>query len=199
MPWSGGPGGEILRRMAKEREVVRQRITLRASGRRRVVERLFLRFPALRQRLTRFVLRRRPTSTIRRGALRLSVRWAVEAANRRDQDAAFAWMPPDYETITPPELVSLGFESIYRGRAERVHLQLAWESELGEFEQELEEIIDTGDHLIVLGRMMGTGLGSGASFNSEVSYAIEIADGRLEREHFFRSHAEALEAAGLTD
>jgi ketosteroid isomerase-like protein len=131
--------------------------------------------------------------------VRLAFRWALEAANRGDFEAAFALLPPDYETITPPELVGLGLEPSYRGREGRLTFQLTWMRDLGEFEQEAEEVIDTGDQIILLGRMMGTGLGSGANFESEVAYVVTLSGGRLVREQPFRSHTEAREAAGLSE
>ena len=181
------------------REIVRQRVALRASGRRRLVERFLLRFPMLGTHLTEAVLRRRPSSLIRRVVVRLAFRWALEAANRRDFEAAFALLPPDYETITPPELAGLGLERSYRGRDGRLRFQLAWMRDVGDFEQEAHEVIDTGDRVILLGRMMGTGAGSGANFESEVAYVVTVSDGRLIREHPFRSHREALKAAGLSE
>ena len=186
--------------MAEEEwEVVRQHVALRTSGRRRLLERLLLRSPRLMERLTKAVLRRPPTSTIRRALVRLTSRWGLEAVNRCDYQAAFAVYPPDCETITPPELVVLGFEPTYRGREGRAGFQEEWMRELGEFRQETADIIDTGDRLLLLTRMIGKGLGSGAEFESEAAYLISFSEGRLIREEPFRSHAEALEAAGLRD
>ena len=71
--------------------------------------------------------------------------------------------------------------------------------QLGDFQQEAKEVIDLGDRLLLLGWMRGTGVGSGAEFESELAYLIQIERHRLHRERFFRSHAEALEAAGLSD
>jgi ketosteroid isomerase-like protein len=121
----------------------------------------------------------------------------MEAANRDDYVAAFAILPADYEVVTPPELVGLGFDPAYYGRAGRLHFQLAWVAQLGEFRNEPEEIIDTGDRVLLLGRMKGQGASSGAVFDSEVAYLLSIADGRIVREEDFRSHDEALAAAGL--
>lgn len=135
---------------------------------------------------------------MRRAIVRIVCRRVLEAANRGDYEAAFAVLPPDYETYPPQEMVGLGFEPVYRGPDERLGLQLRWLDQLGEFQQEAKEVIDIGDRIVLLGWMRGTGLGSGAEFESEVSYLVEFAGGRLSREHFFRFHAEALEAAGLT-
>jgi hypothetical protein len=52
---------------------------------------------------------------------------------------------------------------------------------------------------VLLGRMRGTGRGSGAAFDSEVAYLLTLSGGRVVRERLFRSHEEALEAAGLRE
>lgn len=163
-----------------------------------MLERLYLRFPGLGDRLTRSVLRRPPGSSVRRTMIRLALRWALESANRGDWEACFAALPPNYETYPPPELVGLGFKSVYLGRDERLGLQLQWMDEWGEFQQEGKELIDLGDWIVLLVWMRGKGLGSGAEFGSELSYVVEIEKDRLRRERFFRSHAEGLEAAGLS-
>ena len=182
-------------------EIVRQRLSLRETRRRRWDERLYVRFPGIVQALMRVVMRLRPSSWIRRVLVRRQWERMLEAANRQDWDAVFAIIPSDpsdFETITPPEMVGLGFEPVYRGREERLRYQLTWIEQLGEFEQGAEEVIDLGDRMLVLARMRGTGLGSGAEFASELAYLVTISEGQPIREQAFRSHAEALEAAGLS-
>jgi ketosteroid isomerase-like protein len=180
-------------------EIVRQPLNLRETRRRRWDERLILRFPSLAYALTEAVLRRRPGSRLRRAMVRHAWKRALEAANRGDWEAAFALIPPDLETITPPELVGLGLEPIYRGQEGRLRLQLAWLEQLGDFRQDTKEIIDVGDCIIVLAHMTGRGLGSGAEFVGELAYVVTVSEGRLVREEPRRSHAEALEAAGLSE
>jgi hypothetical protein len=178
--------------------VVRQTLVLGSAPRRRLVERIVVRFPGIAYAVTRGIARLRPTSRIRRVVLRQVSRRALEAANRRDYKVAFAIIPPGYETHAPPELVVLGFQPVYRGPEERMQMQRRWMDEMGEFQQETKEIIDLGDRVLLLGWMRGTGLESGAAFESELAYLLEIAEGRLIRERLFRSHSEALEAAGLS-
>ncbi len=180
-------------------EVVRQSIAARPSSRRRVRERLFLRFPQVAATVARLVLGLPPRSRLRQVMIRDAFRLAVEAANRKDHEAAFVLLPPDYEAILHPELVGIGFDPLYRGRDGRVRLQQQWESELGEFENDPQEIIDLGDRVLLLGRMRGVGRGSGAAFDSEVAYLITLSGGRMIREQVLRSHNEALEAAGLSE
>jgi hypothetical protein len=180
-------------------DVVRERIVVRASSRRRVLEQLALRLPRAAQLVSRMVLQFSPRSWLRKMLVRYTFRLAVEASNRGDYEAAFALLPPDYEAIAPPELVDLGFEPVYRGREGRLRYQRQWMAELGEFQQETEELLDLGDRLLLLGRMKGIGASSGLGFDSEVAYLIEVASGRLVREQTFRSHEQALKAAGLRE
>jgi hypothetical protein len=186
--------------MAEKRDVVRQHIDLRETKRRRLVDRVYMRFPRLVQAVTRSILRRPPTSLIRRRMIRHEFRRLLEAGNRGDHEASLTSVPSDYESITPPELVSLGFEPTYHGQEGRLRFQLTWIGELGEFQQDQAVVFDTGDQLLLLVRMKGSGLGSGAEFESEIAYLITVSSrGELLRERSFRSHAEGLEAAGLQD
>ena len=180
-------------------EVVRQPLGLRVHSRRRLVEHLVLRAPRTGALMARAIFRLSPRSWLRQKMLRWSLRVGFEAANRGDWEAAFATIPDDFEAIPPPDLVRLGFAPVYRGRADRLRYQLAWIAELGDFQQALEELIDLGDRFLVLGHMTGSGTASGAVFESEIAYLWTQSGGQLIREESFRSHQEALEAAGLSE
>ena len=180
-------------------EIVRQPIEVGTSTRRRLQERLFLRVPGVGIALTRAVFRMRPSSRLRQVMLRRALRLSVEASNRGDLEAIFALAHPDHETIPPPELVGIGFDAVYHGRDGRLRFQQQWVAELGEFQQESEEIIDLGDRVLLHGQMKGTGLSSGAEWHSEAAYLLTVSDGRVIREQLFRSHQQALEAVGLSE
>jgi ketosteroid isomerase-like protein len=183
----------------EKNDVVRQTLAVRPNKRRRLEERVFLRFPGAASLFVRTLFRFRPRSRVRRVMVRRAFRLAFEAANRGDYEAALALYPSDGETITPPELVGLGFEPVYRGREERLRFQRAWVAELGDFQQEAGEAIDLGDRVLLLARMKGSGLSSGAMFENEIAYLLTFSAGRFVREETFRSHQLALEAAGLRE
>jgi ketosteroid isomerase-like protein len=105
----------------------------------------------------------------------------------------------DVELITPPQLIGLGEDSVYHGREQRIAFQRKWTAEWGEFGFDPREIIDLGDRVLLLGRMAGSGLSSGAAFESEWANLLTLSAGRVVREQYFPAHAEALEAAGLTE
>jgi ketosteroid isomerase-like protein len=89
---------------------------------------------------------------------------------------------------------------VYRGRAARINAEKRWIAEMGEFHFEPEELIDFGDNrFLVLGRVKGSGLSSGAGFDNEWGLLLTITAGRVIREQLFLDRNEALEAAGLRE
>jgi ketosteroid isomerase-like protein len=180
-------------------EVVRQPIDVRARSHRGSVERLGLRFPRAAALLVRAGVRLSPRSRLRQAMVRYALRRSIEAVNRGDLEAAFMLISPDFETVPPPELVGLGFDPVYRGREGRLRFHRMWIAELGDFQQEIKEVIDCGDRVLLLAQMKGTGSSSGAGFEDEAAYLFTISAGRMIREQEFRSHQEAVKAAGLSE
>ena len=180
-------------------EIVRLPMTAAAHSRRRVEERLALRFPGAVAFLTRRTLRLRPTSRLRRRLVRRLTRQGVEALNRGDYEAVFcAFYAPNCEFDPGPRFRSLEMERTH-GREERVRFQRQWIADWGDFRFEPAEVIDLGDgRLMMQGRVTGVGPSSGAAFDDEWAAILTLSDGWIVREQVFFDHAEALAAAGLT-
>ena len=60
-------------------------------------------------------------------------------------------------------------------------------------------MIDLGDRVLVVGRVKGSGLSSGAAVDSEWADLFTVSAGRVIREQVFFDHAEGLEAAGVSE
>jgi ketosteroid isomerase-like protein len=181
-------------------EVVRQPIAVRAHSRRRLEERLALRFPSVLALLARAVLRLPQRSRLRQALIRRADQQGFEANNRGDYEACFGLYHPDVELIVPPQFVALGLDPQYRGREERVRFQRRWNAEWGEVRFEPEELIDFGDgRLLTVGRITGSGLSSGAAFDNDYAVLHTVSAGRVIREQVFLDHGEALEATGLSE
>jgi ketosteroid isomerase-like protein len=180
-------------------EIVRQPIAVRPQSRRHLEERLGLRFPAALALVSRAFWRLPPRSRLRRAVIRRVVQLAYEATNREDYEAAFGVYHPDVELMVPAQFTALGFDTRYRGRQERIDFQRRWTAEWGEVRFEPEEVIDLGSRVLVIARMTGSGLGSGAAVDSEWANLITISAGWGIREQAFMDHGEALEAAGLQE
>jgi len=181
-------------------EVVRQPIAVRPSSRRRLEERLALRFPRALALLARAIWRLPLRSRLRRAMVRHVMQLGVEAANRNDLDAAFALYHPDIELMFAAALVALGFEPVYHGREARISVQRQWIAEWGDMCQEPEELIDFGDgRVLVYGRQKGSGISSRAPIDNDWALLLTLSAGRVIREQDFLDRAEAFQAAGLSE
>ena len=176
-------------------DVARQRIEARPRPRRRMEGRVALRFPRLVALIARRLARLPPGSAVRRLAVGRGVRLVIEATNRGDFAAAFAFYHPDIEVTEPPEVVNLGMDPLSRGIEGRIAVQRRWHAEWDALRIEPEELTDLGDRLVVVGRMKGVGRSSGAAFDTEVGNVVDLQEGRVIRERIFLDHAAALEAA----
>jgi len=179
-------------------EVVRQPLGMAAHSRRHA-----LRFPRAVALLARAGWRiyvvLPPRSRLRRAVLRRYIQHGFEATNRQDFETAFGLYHPDVESLLPAPMVALGFEPVYRGRAARIDAQRRWVAEWEDLRFELEELIDLGDRVLVVTRMKGSGLSSGASAEVDCVFIYTLSAGRAIREEVFFDRAEALRAVGLPE
>lgn len=113
----------------------------------------------------------------------------VVAWNRDDLDAWIEQYDPEVEWFALME--------VYRGRAGVRH---AWESFKGDMQITVRfgDIRDLGESVLALGKMKGTGHTTGLDFTGELSQLVTYRDGRAVTVRDFASHAEGLEAAGLS-
>jgi len=201
------PNGDCFSRrdtapaMSEQRiDPVRQPIRAKVRPRRAIDERLLLRFPRGFTSAAQLVWKLPPRSRLRMALVGRVATLAIEAHNRGDLEAAVAVYDSEVEYVTPPQIIPLGFEPIYRGRDARIEVQRRWTAEWGEFTFKPEELIDVGDgRVLMLGRMEGSGLTSGVMIDNDWADLFTIARGRVVREQVYLDRAEALEAAGLSE
>jgi ketosteroid isomerase-like protein len=180
-------------------EIVRQPIAVGARSRRRVEERLGLRFPRALALLTAAVWRLPSRSRLRQFMLRRSVISGWQGINRGDLEVGLAFYDEHVESVFDSGFAALGFENTH-GRDVRREALSRVLAEFREFRFESDELIDLGDdRLLVLGRMRGSGLSSAATFDNEWANLVTISKGRVIRDQVFRDRAQALEAVGLTE
>lgn len=180
--------------------VVRMPMTAMVRSRRRIEESLGLRFPRLLATLGRMLWRLPRGSRLRLRLVHRFVRLAWEAFNRNDLEATFMLYHPDVSATHPPEWGTIGVETTLDGRDERVRYQENLAEHWGSLRFEPQELIELADdRLVSLGRMRGTGRGSGVAVDTEWTAILTIADGRVVHERIILNHAEALEAVGLSE
>jgi ketosteroid isomerase-like protein len=182
-------------------EVVRR--PLRTSGRssRTLDQRLAVRFPRLAAAFLRLIGNLPPSSRLRQAALARGLELAAGAYNRLDLDAVVIGWRPDFEYYPARNLVEAGLiEPCYRGfSGYRAYVASAAEVWGDETRFEPLEYIDLGHQLVVLARAPMRAQGSGVPLTLEFAYLTTLKNGRVVRQQEFHDHAEALEAAGLSE
>jgi ketosteroid isomerase-like protein len=124
------------------------------------------------------------------------VRRAHEAFNRDGPEAALTYLDPELEWHDVPDQPEATVHHGHDGflQAFRVFLE-----SFAEFTVRPNEMRDLGDHVLVLARTTGRGIDSGAEFTQEVASLWALRAGKVVQVRFFRTPAEALDAAGLRE
>jgi uncharacterized protein len=120
------------------------------------------------------------------------VKRAYDALNRGDVEGALAPLAEDAEWH---ESSALPESDVYRGR-DTIHEFLqgfleSWE----EFAQEVEDVVPSGERLVVLLHMRGRGRESGVEVDASYAHVWTIRDGRATRVDAYYDRERALEAA----
>jgi ketosteroid isomerase-like protein len=117
------------------------------------------------------------------------VRAAFEAWNRNDFDAWIKYFDPEVKWSALLEE--------FRGHA---GIQQAWQSfKVFELTARYDDIRDLGDLVLALGELTGTGQITGLNVGHEIAQLATVREGRILSLRDFGSHAEALEAVGLSE
>jgi ketosteroid isomerase-like protein len=68
-----------------------------------------------------------------------------------------------------------------------------------DFRFEVEELIDAGDEVVAVVKLVGKGRGSGVPVDQREIQVVKVRDGRAVHIAAYRDRAEALEAVGLSE
>ncbi len=78
--------------------------------------------------------------------------------------------------------------------------QLArWRGAWSEYQHEVEEMIDAGDHVVVVARHRGKGRSSGVEVDWQYTTVITLMGKKVVRGRVYDNRQEALEAVGLRE
>jgi uncharacterized protein len=108
------------------------------------------------------------------------IRRAYAAFNRHDWDAVLEAADPNIEWH---QITQFPDRNVYRGREEM--RDRFWNQQLveqfGDFRIEVEEFVDAGDHVVMLGHIVAHGSASGAPISVRVVNVLEMRDGKVIR------------------
>ena len=89
---------------------------------------------------------------------------------------------------------------LWTGIDECIEFLRLWSEQFDDYSFEAPRLIDVGDHRVVaLERQVATGRKSAIRIELENGVVYELVDGRIVRATNYLTHAEALEAVGLSD
>jgi ketosteroid isomerase-like protein len=89
--------------------------------------------------------------------------------------------------------------NVHRGHEGVAEALRTWTGTWESFRLEVEEIIDAGDHVVVVERQSGRGKGSGLPLAQQTFSVFTIRDGKIVRWKGFLDKEPALQAAGLRE
>ncbi len=182
-------------------EIVRKPLGARERSSRTLDQRLLLRFPRLAAAYLRLIDKLPPGSRLRQAAVWRGVRLGLEAYNRRDLDAAVIGWHPGFEYHPGRDWVEAGLvEPCYRGlEGYRRYVLIADEIAGGEMYLKPVELIDLGERLLILADAPVRAQASDAPPTDPFAAVTTLKDGRVIHAQEYFDHAQALEAAGLSE
>jgi ketosteroid isomerase-like protein len=117
----------------------------------------------------------------------------VDASNARDREQLEAVRAPEFEKLTARERDGMPVPSSTDRYLDEI--DEAWKAH----RVEVEQIVDLGDRIVVLGHIEAEGRTSGVQLSQPVAGIYAVVDGRVARVDGFHIWDEALEAAGLSE
>jgi ketosteroid isomerase-like protein len=123
----------------------------------------------------------------------------VDAANRRDVEAALEELDPEVEWHPVIQMLLGGEATMYRGREGVRDVLREADEAWAETHYEFSEIRDLGDRIVAIGRFRARGKESAAEVESPLAYIVQFKNGKAIRMWSYFDPNEALEAAGLQE
>jgi hypothetical protein len=172
----------------------------RASRRRSLDERLFVRFPAAYRMFAHAVMRVPPRFRFRQSILSRGMSRAYAAANRRDFELILtANDPARYEYHPSADFLPPDMDAVYYGHEGYRRFWRNWLDAFEDIRWEPEELLDLGERALVTAQQSGHGSGSGVAVSEPVFQLFTFRRGLVIRQEDFSDRAKALEAAGVSE
>ena len=124
----------------------------------------------------------------------------LELVRRGVSDVDFFWsMLDEYVVWDLRGWPTVDLDPVHVGRDAVIKASRHYWGTWDDYSVEADELIDAGPSVVVILRERGRGKGSGAPFEQQHPQLWTFRGGRIIRWESFKSRAQALEAAGLTE
>jgi ketosteroid isomerase-like protein len=125
-----------------------------------------------------------------------TVRAAFDAFSRGDMETLLGLMDPEIVVMQPPEVPD---GTTLHGHAGVMEAIAAWPEQWDDFQIEIAQIIDAGDHVAVRTHQRGRGKGSGVAVEDDIWFVAGFRKGKVAEWRMFGAKRQALEAVGLSE
>jgi ketosteroid isomerase-like protein len=125
------------------------------------------------------------------------MRELLDAANRRDTEAALPYIDPDGELQSA--IIGGAEGNTYRGHEGFRDWMAESDAAFEELRLEPEEFRDLGDDVLLIGRLYARGRESGVEIDPPIAWLATLREGRAVRMRGYLNIQEVLEAAGLRE
>jgi ketosteroid isomerase-like protein len=171
----------------------------RRFKRRRLDERLLLRFPRLASAVRSAVFRLPVGSRLRRAIFSTACRQGFDALRRGEYEAMAAVCDPEVETsyLTAPGETVGDLETEYKGREGLIQSLRSWSEAWSDWALEPYEMVDFGGRLLVRGRFVGRGMLSGVTTEQSGAIMFTVRRGWITAQRVYLGTDLPAEAAEL--
>jgi len=172
----------------------------RRFKRRRLDERLLLRFPRLASAVRSAVFRLPVGSRLRRAIFSTACRQGFDALRRGEYEAMAAVCHPEVETtyLTAPGEKVGDLETEYKDREGLIQSLRSWSEAWSDWALEPNEMVDFGDRLLVRGLFVGRGKLSGVTTEQSGAIMFTVRRGWITTQRVYLGTDLPLEAAELS-
>jgi uncharacterized protein len=124
------------------------------------------------------------------------VRRSFDAIRRKDLDTLLDLADPEVVFVNPDYAVETGTRVGHEG------IRIVFDAMFDAFEElrfEPTELIDLGDRVVAIGRMVAKAKGSGVGVNQSFGQTLGVREGKLTRVEWFNDADQAMAAAGVAE
>ena len=105
-------------------------------------------------------------------------------------------MDPEIVVMQPPEVPD---GTTLHGHAGVMEAIAAWPEQWDDYQIEIAQIVDAGDHVAVRTHQRGRGKASGVEVEGEIWFVTRFRNGKVAEWRMFGAEGDALAAAGLSE
>ena len=125
------------------------------------------------------------------------IRSLTERINAGDMEGVLELIHPDLELFPPEDEPEA--KAVYRGREGYREYSSYWTDNFDQWQTEIDEYIDAGEYVVVVGRVYARGRASGARVEDSAAWVWRPRDLMAIECREYGTREEALEAAGLQE